>query len=477
MDLETPSRLSDEMVNFSLLHPTAASILTPRLGSLAVAGRKAIPTPNYTPLTSRGAVPHVAHDMMRSQTAIGSLYFGLEDFMQQQNKNSFPIYQTPTGPHESALRKFTCFPDELVLILGPRRVPPIATPPTNTANSIAVMTSFGFRQLEANQYTEAVQKLRPDIVVGLADLVPGQQPGFKRRGKMVDRTHAFTMHATDQLYGQAVPEECRSKAAYFAPVLPLENTQQMLYLDELERDLRPYVSGLALYESASLSILPESLGGLPRLLFSEPATPHDILREVSLGADLVTVPFVGTCSDAGIGLDFIFPSHASSGSIAEEARPLGFDLWSSTYTSDTKPLVEGCQCYSCRKHHRAYIHHLLTAKEMLAWTLLQIHNLHTMDTFFSRIRESIQCGTFDTDVQTFQRFYTSQLPAQTGQGPRLRGHQVTPSSANQPRRNPRAFGRLDDALEKFAESQSSLATPDTDADGLEAHGFAEKQRS
>jgi queuine tRNA-ribosyltransferase len=36
------------------------------------------------------------------------------------------------------------------------------------------------------------------------------------------------------------------------------------------------------------------------------------------------------------------------------------------------------------------------------------------------------------------------------------------------------YGRLDDVSQKFAESQSSIATPDTDASGLEHHGFAQK---
>jgi hypothetical protein len=38
----------------------------------------------------------------------------------------------------------------------------------------------------------------------------------------------------------------------------------------------------------------------------------------------------------------------------------------------------------------------------------------------------------------------------------------------------KVYGRLDDLSEKFSESQSSVATPDTDASGLERHGFAEK---
>lgn len=362
-------------------------------------------------------------------------------------------------------------PEDTLLVMGPRRIPPITCPPTNTPNAIAILTSVGFRHMTGEEYIGAVQKLKPDIVVGLADLVVGQAPGVKRKVKMVDRTHAFTMDATEELYGEGVAEGERSKAAYFAPVLPLENTQQSLYLEELEDEMRPYISGLALYEVASLSIVPESLGELPRLLFSAPTTPQGVLREVSLGADLLTIPFMGETSDAGMALTFTFPAPSPD---TTKPQPLAMDLWSSTFATDTRPLVEGCQCYTCQKHHRAYINHLLSAKEMLAWTLLQLHNHHVMDLFFSGIRESIQRGTFEADVQAFEQAYESKLPEKTGEGPRLRGYHLPPSGAYQPKRNSRKYGRLDDAAEKYAESTSSVATPDGGATELKEHGFAEK---
>lgn len=432
----------------------------------------------------------------------------------EQNKKKspipIPIYAIPTAPHESALRKFICLPDETITILGPRREPPIACPPTNTDTSIAVLTSVGFTQLDATEYVEAIQRISPDIVIGLADLVTGQPPGIKRRTKMVDRTHAFTAHATDNLYGPNLSEHSRSTAAYFAPILPLENTQQQLYLEDLETDVRAFISGLALYESESLSIVPELLGDLPRLLFGGPRTPREILRQIEFGADLVTIPFLNLMSDLGMAFNFAFPTPSSSESNQPtEPLPLADDLWSSSNTTDTSPLNKSCSCYTCQNHHRAYIHHLLSAKELLAWTLLQIHNHYTMDLFFSSIRDSIQRGTFDEDIRTFQETYAPEFPEATGQGPRyvfffyikplhpqltitlyaliyvtslhankhtcrLRGYQLPASSTAQPRRYPPAYGRLDLAAQKFAESQSEIATPDTGASGLEEHGFAEK---
>lgn len=76
-----------ETVNFNLLNLATAPVMAPRLGKMAIAGRKAISTPHYIPLSTRGAVAHIAHDIMRDQTTISSLYVGLEDCM----RHAFPL--------------------------------------------------------------------------------------------------------------------------------------------------------------------------------------------------------------------------------------------------------------------------------------------------------------------------------------------------------------------------------------------------
>lgn len=267
--------------------------------------------------------------------------------------------------------------------------------------------------MDAEEYLEATRNLRPDIVIGMADLILGRTAGKKRCEKMVDRTHAHTRDAAERLYGSSKGEE-RLKTVYFAPILPLENTQQLLYLEELQDELRDYISGLALYESASLSVIPEPLGTLPRLLFNEPATPHEVLKEIALGADLLTLPFLSKSSDAGMAFDFVFPPPSSE----QTPRPLALDLRSPDNAIDVSPLSENCNCYTCRNHHRAYLNHLLNAKEMLAWTLLQIHNHHILDNFFAGVRESIKNGTLAQDAESFHKVYAPAFPEPTGEGPR-----------------------------------------------------------
>src|SRR5436189_5544275 len=74
-----------------------------------------------------------------------------------------PVYKVPTSQFESALRKFLALQEDVLLFMGPRRVPPVVCPTPNSSDSITIMTSVGFHQLGTEQYTEAIQKLKPDI--------------------------------------------------------------------------------------------------------------------------------------------------------------------------------------------------------------------------------------------------------------------------------------------------------------------------
>lgn len=271
---------------------------------------------------------------------------------------------------------------------------------------------MGFRQLEADDYAEEAENLKPDILVGLGDVPYGRTMANKRVERATDRMIQWMQEHV------ALRKERKDgyQARLFASLIPVECRKQQFYIDCLEEELAKDVSGLALYSLDTLEDLPKSLSHLPRLGFTEPQTPHEILRQVSLGLDIFTVPFVGAATDAGIALDFTFPPrHQSNGS---EPQLLGIDMWPAEHALDLSPLSKDCNCYACTNHHRAYIQHLLAAKEMLGWVLLQIHNYHTIDLFFAGIRNSIAQDTFDEDVKSFSRVYESRLPEKTGQGPR-----------------------------------------------------------
>ncbi|KAI4264062.1 MAG: hypothetical protein L6R42_000828, partial [Xanthoria sp. 1 TBL-2021] len=355
-----------------------------RLGLLSLPGRRPIDTPHYFAVSSRGCVPHLSQDMMKGNTGIKGIYAALEDSLQE----------------------------DALLVIGPRRHPPVPARAANTNAGISIQTAWGFSTLESDDYVEAVQRLRPDIALGMADYEYSKRPGVKRVEKMGDRTLAW-FHDMVASLGDESNE--LPQVALFAPVLPIEAGQQSDYLNTLQEDLADRVSGWVLYDAASIDAIPTAMRHLPRFALTDIRGPHEILDQVSLGVDAFVLSFIGDATDAGIALTFTFPGLELSESRSQLA--LGIDMWSTMHVSDVSPLVEECTCYACKNHHRAFIRHLLDTKEMLAWVLLQIHNHHALDVFFANVGQSIRRGTFERDCELFNKAFQRDLPVTTGKGP------------------------------------------------------------
>ncbi|RFU31505.1 hypothetical protein B7463_g4801, partial [Scytalidium lignicola] len=449
---------------FEILGGVDSNVVGPRIGRMVLNGRKDVQTPNFFALSSRGAVPHITPDVISSSTDISGVHMALEDFVERAESKTPPILNW--SPSQSPLHSFTALPSSLITLLAPRRSPAVKPPSGNSDSFISIYTSTGFQTLENSKYNAFVQSLSPDIAVSMADL-PYNNPGIKRIAKMGDRTQAWLT----QLVKSKNPEQM-----IFAPVLPIDFHSQVDYMNAVADEFADQIQGLALYDSNLLPDLPATttVSRLPRLSLDEPASPHNILREVSLGMDLFTVPFISTTTDSGIALTFRFP-----GPLPEDksipavdgttALPLGIDMWDSEHAASLLPITTSCTCYTCTLHHRAYIQHLLSAKEMTGWVLLQIHNHYILSEFFAAVRESIQKGTFDTDCETFTAAYESELPAKSGQGPRVRGYHFKSEGPGEKKRNKAPWGNLggDDP------DDTPGLTPIESAKDLVDKGFAE----
>lgn len=70
------------------------------------------------------------------------------------------------------------------------------------------------------------------------------------------------------------------------------------------------------------------------------------------------------------------------------------NLRNARFATDKEPIDSGCECYTCRTFSRAYLRHLIVAKEILALRLATVHNLHFMLHTMRRIRQAIIDGTF-----------------------------------------------------------------------------------
>lgn len=70
------------------------------------------------------------------------------------------------------------------------------------------------------------------------------------------------------------------------------------------------------------------------------------------------------------------------------------NLFNAKFERDERPIEEGCQCPACRHYSRAYIRHLLKAKEMLGMRLCVLHNLYYYNHLMEQIRDAIEAGEY-----------------------------------------------------------------------------------
>jgi queuine tRNA-ribosyltransferase len=76
------------------------------------------------------------------------------------------------------------------------------------------------------------------------------------------------------------------------------------------------------------------------------------------------------------------------------------------YRADEAPIEQGCGCYTCRNFSRAYLRHLLKAKEPLVLRLVVLHNLYFYNKLMAEIRGALDAGDFPAWRQSFTRGYT-----------------------------------------------------------------------
>ncbi|KAI9698093.1 MAG: hypothetical protein M1820_007601 [Bogoriella megaspora] len=449
---------TNDMKPFKLLTSSAHSH-GPRLGRLSLPNRDIVETPHYLAISSRGVVPHLSQDNFKYHTQIKGAYLGLEDFIESASRRAPPVLKLAPENGKSPLKTFTALPNQTISCLAPRRVPSVKPPnPSRKSEqapnrSIVISTSMGFQPLDVDEYIEDVRFLEPDLAVAMCDSVGGEDLGRKRMEKMVDRTTGWTRRLLNQTSTLGDGGEDNSLHV-LAPVLAIPCNSQSQYLNDLQDSDYSSLIGLALYDSACALDLPLGLGRLLRLTMDEPSTPHKVLDEIARGIDLFALPFIGVATDAGLALNFSFSPQkdASNNGSNSNQKPLAIDMWSKDHAIDLSPLHQNCPCYTCATHHRAYIHHLLEAKEMLAWVLLQIHNHQVIDQFFEEVRTSIASRNFEQDADAFQKAYESEFPKATGMGPRLRGYQMKSEGPGEPKKNPIAYNTLDDVRERIADA-------------------------
>lgn len=151
-----------------------------------------------------------------------------------------------------------------------------------------------------------------------------------------------------------------------------------------ELDLPGYaVGGLAVGETHEemYHVLDETVPYLPQdkpTYLMGVGTPENILEAVDRGIDF---------------FDCVYPSR--NGRHGHVYTKFGkINLFNAQYEKDDRPIEEGCQCPVCKNYTRAYVRHLLKAKEMLGMRFCVLHNLYFYNHLMEDIRGAIEEGRY-----------------------------------------------------------------------------------
>ena len=231
------------------------------------------------------------------------------------------------------------------------------------------------------------EKLGADIIMAFDECATPRDRAYNERALV--RTHnwlkrcASAKSRTDQaLFGivqGGVFADLRSQSAAFVSSLDLPGTA---------------IGGLSVGETkaemhAMLDVLHPLLPAhKPRYLMGV-GSPEDLVNGVMRGVDI---------------FDCVLPTRLARHQSA--FTPTGrINLMNATFARDPRPIDDTCQCYACRNFTRAYIRHLVVAKEMLASTLISIHNVSFLIALMKRIRQSILAGNFEPFAVEFLHAY------------------------------------------------------------------------
>ena len=131
----------------------------------------------------------------------------------------------------------------------------------------------------------------------------------------------------------------------------------------------------------TLPLLPEDR---PRYIMGV-GTPEDLVELVDLGADM---------------FDCVMPTrNARNGQMFTERGTI--NICNARFRADEGPVDPSCDCYTCRHYSLAYLRHLYTAREILAYRLNSIHNIHYYVNLVKAMREAILAETFDRFKKAF----------------------------------------------------------------------------
>jgi queuine tRNA-ribosyltransferase len=113
--------------------------------------------------------------------------------------------------------------------------------------------------------------------------------------------------------------------------------------------------------------------------------PEDLVEMTGFGADM---------------FDCVMPTrNARNGQLFTDFGKININ--NARFRTDTLPVEPGCTCYTCQNYSRAYLHHLYRCRELLAYRLNTIHNIHYYTSLMEQMRLAIEQDAFSDFKKEF----------------------------------------------------------------------------
>lgn len=363
--------------------------------------------------TRRGTIQHLTSEN-QTDFELGALMLSLGDFFHLDKVLSqFP-------EHNFTIQKFLGFQNK-ICILSPIDTFKKCVEGMNKKTSVKINTIKGFEELSIDNFLKTVSLIKPDVLVALTEepLSDGSA-GYKSHNRCVDKTIEFLDYTIASLKKLGHLEHMDLIGSIQGG--SFEDLRQKSIVETISRDEIKGIMIYGLYEGETFSertnIFKKLMGSISKeryekllVMIHGKGEPIDILHGLSHGIDCFEVDYPFYLADNGSAFcferfDFIDGNLDNEERTVPEAifdkkRAKVIDLVEEKFEMDKGPILQGCGCYSCNKHTRAYIHHLLKSKEMTAHVLLTIHNLHTFEGFFKNAKDSIALKLFPQYVSWF----------------------------------------------------------------------------
>ncbi|CAJ1028675.1 putative Queuine tRNA-ribosyltransferase [Leishmania utingensis] len=224
---------------------------------------------------------------------------------------------------------------------------------SSTDSTVAGDSEKGRAVVSFEKWREVVKATQPTLVVVVHESVPLCEPLSKRRRVATTRSEMWL----------AKTEETSDLGCTILPSISVAGTHDSGYIDAVPRGENSYEFFQTLQ---ALHLSPKKC-----TMCVAPHIPALLAAMVS-NVSLIECPVPWALAEKGVAL--LLPVKEATGTTPQPVVPL-LDLNDNVFALDINPIDEGCGCFTCKRHCRAYLHHLLTVQEMNSDILLVMHNL------------------------------------------------------------------------------------------------------